>query len=266
MKTALYNPKNYAQTISRLATIVETLRVKCPWDKKQTFESLLPQSTEELYELQDAIINKDWENLKEELGDLLLHILFYTQMAKEINAFDLGDVIEGVANKLVHRHPHVYDFKNQKLDAEGVKKRWEDIKKKEGKKSILSGLPKSTPPLEKAFIIQNKVKHVGFEFDTLEQVKAKCEEEWKEVEEAMDSNNKDHLEEELGDLLFSVINLIRYKNLDPARCLERTNQKFITRFLQVEEKVQDTAKEWESFSLEELDVFWKEAKKNTKTF
>lgn len=265
MKTALYKPKNYAQTISRLATIVETLRVECPWDRKQTFESLLPQSTEELYELQDAILNKDWENLKEELGDLLLHILFYTQMAKEINAFDLSEVIEGVANKLVRRHPHVYGFKNQELDADGVKKRWEDIKKKEGKKSILSGVPQSTPPLEKAFIIQNKVKHVGFEFDNLEQVKAKCKEEWNEVEEAMLHEDKNHLEEELGDLLFSVINLIRYKELDPARCLERTNQKFIKRFLQVEERVHNSEKEWESFSLEELDTFWKEAKKNTKT-
>lgn len=260
MPKSLYSPDNYAQTIDRLAAIVEELRISCPWDKKQTFESLLPQSTEELFELQDAILEKDWQNVKEELGDLLLHILFYSKMAQEIDAFDLAEVIEGVANKLVRRHPHVYEFSEPITDAEDVKKRWETLKKKEGKKSILSGVPKSTPPLEKAFIIQNKVKHVGFDFDHIDQVLDKCREEWTEMEEALQEDNKDHLEEELGDVLFSVINLIRYTNLDPSRCLDKTNQKFHDRFQFVEEQVHASGKDWEAFDLEALDSFWKKAK------
>lgn len=260
----LYQPGNYAQTIERLATIVEELRVSCPWDRKQTFESLLPQSKEELYELQDAVLLKDWQNVKEELGDLLLHILFYSKLAQEIDAFDFGEVVEGVANKLVRRHPHVYEFSEEISNPEEVKKRWETIKKKEGKKSILSGVPASTPAMEKAYIIQNKVKHVGFEFDHLAQVVDKCKEELAEVEEALSLNDEQKVEEELGDLLFSVVNLIRYKNLDPQRCLEQTNQKFQKRFQFIEQHVQASGKEWENFNLEELDAIWKEAKKEPK--
>lgn len=261
----LYNPENYAQTIERLATIVEELRVSCPWDRKQTFETLLPQSKEELYELQDAILLKDWQNAKEELGDLLLHILFYSKLAQEIEAFDFGDVVEEVANKLVRRHPHVYEFSEEITDPDEVKKRWETIKKQEGKKSILSGVPTSTPAMEKAYIIQNKVKHVGFEFDYLEQVVDKCKEELAEVEEALDLQDEDKIEEELGDLLFSVVNLIRYKNLDPERCLEKTNQKFQKRFQFIEQHVHHSGKNWEDFDLAALDAIWKEAKKEPKS-
>lgn len=262
--SSLYQPKAYHQQIERLASIVETLRVACPWDREQTFESLLPQSKEELYELQDAVINKDWQNLKEELGDLLLHILFYSKMAQEIEEFAFADVIEGVANKLVSRHPHVYGFANDDINADGVKQQWEAIKKKEGKKSILSGVPVSTPALEKAYIIQNKVKHVGFEFDTLQQVVDKCKEEWSEVEEAIEQGDDEALEEELGDLLFSIVNLIRYKGLEPDRCLEKTNQKFQKRFQFVEKKVDESGHQFQDFDLEALDAFWDEAKKEEK--
>lgn len=260
MHNKLYSSEYYFNNIERLVQIVETLRVECPWDRAQTFESLLPQSREELFEFQDAVLNKDWENVKEELGDLLLHILFYSKLGQEMDAFSLNDVIEEVANKLVRRHPHIYEYQAGALEEQEVKKRWEALKKKEGKKSILSGVPSSTPALEKAFIIQNKVKHVGFEFEHVQQVLDKCTEEWGEVNEALTQGTEQDVEEELGDLLFSVVNLIRFKGLDPHRCLEKTNQKFIHRFQYVEDRVNESKKEWAEFSLEELDEFWNAAK------
>lgn len=260
-KKTLYETDHYFNNIERLVQIVNTLRVACPWDRAQTFESLLPQSREELFEFQDAVLNKDWENVKEELGDLLLHIMFYSKLGQEMEVFNFNDVIEEVANKLVRRHPHIYEYKNEELKEEEVKKKWEHLKKKEGKKSILSGVPHSIPALEKAYIIQNKAQHVGFEFDNMNQVMDKCEEEWQEVIEALSGGTIDKVEEELGDLLFSVVNLIRYKGLDPNRCLELTNQKFIQRFQYVESKVNASKKNWEDYDLERLDEFWKEAKK-----
>lgn len=223
----------YSQSLERLKTIMNDLRENCPWDKKQTIQTLRPQTVEELYELADAITDEDWKGIKEELGDLLLHIVFYCKIGEEQGRFSLGEVIEGIGNKLVARHPHVYDQLSVKDDTE-VKQNWEKLKLKEGKKSILSGLPKTLPSMVKALRLQEKTKQVGFEWENTAQVKEKVEEELKELQEAIELKNQDKIEDEFGDVLFALVNYARFLQVDPENALERTNKKFIRRFQQIE--------------------------------
>ena len=251
----------YAQSLSRLITILNELRNRCPWDKKQTIQSLRPQTIEELYELTDAIENEQWKDIKEELGDLLLHILFYSKIAEEQDQFSLGDVIESVCNKLVGRHPHIYESV-QVNDEEDVKRNWEKIKLKEGKKSVLSGVPNAMPAMIKALRIQEKSKQVGFEWDNIKQVKDKVTEEIKELEEAIESGNHSKIEDEMGDVFFALINYSRFAKVDPEQALERTNKKFIRRFQYIEQKVAGQNKQMESMTLAEMDLLWNEAKIN----
>ena len=208
----------YNKSLDRLLQIMEELRAQCPWDQKQTIESLRPLTIEETYELCDAIIKKDWNGLKEELGDVLLHLVFYAKIASEQNQFNFNDVIEAVCNKLVYRHPHIYS--NVKVSNEQeVKENWEKLKQKERNKSILSGVPDALPALIKALRIQDKSKQIGFEWDTTEQVQAKVKEELDELQEAMEENNQDHIEEEFGDVLCSVVNVARFVSVDPELAL-----------------------------------------------
>ena len=223
--------------IERLVAIMDELREKCPWDKKQNIHTLRQQTIEETYELADAITDKDWNAIKEELGDLLLHIIFYSKIGTEQNKFTLQEVIEGICDKLIKRHPHIYG--NVKVnDEEDVKKNWEQIKLQEGKKSVLSGVPKSLPAMVKAMRIQEKAKQVGFEWATKEQVWEKVEEEKLELLEAVESGKEERIEEEAGDLFFSVINYVRFLKVDAENALELTNKKFIKRFSLMEESVQ----------------------------
>ena len=251
-------------SFSRLQEILDDLREKCPWDKKQTIHSLRQLTLEETYELADAIAADDWKGIKEELGDLLLHILFYAKIAKEQNQFTIQDVIEANREKLIHRHPHIYgDVKV--ADEEEVKRNWEKLKLKEGKKSILSGVPRSLAPLVQAMRIQDKAKQVGFEWDNKEQVWDKVEEESNELKEEvvlMDAGkgSQDRMEEELGDLLFSIVNYARFLNIDPDQALARTNKKFINRFQAMEEVVAKQGKQMTDLSLTEMDAIWNEIK------
>lgn len=245
----------YNKSLDRLLQIMEELRAQCPWDQKQTIESLRPLTIEETYELCDAIIKKDWNGLKEELGDVLLHLVFYAKIASEQNQFNFNDVIEAVCNKLVYRHPHIYS--NVKVSNEQeVKENWEKLKQKERKKSILSGVPEALPALIKALRIQDKSKQVGFEWDTTAQVQAKVKEELDELKEAMEENNQDHIEEEFGDVLFSLVNLARFLNVDPELALERTNRKFMDRFNKMEIIAEENGKSLLDMNLEELDALW----------
>lgn len=251
-------------SFSRLQEILDDLREKCPWDKKQTIHSLRQLTIEETYELADAIASDDWKGIKEELGDLLLHILFYAKIATEQNQFTIQDVIEGNREKLIHRHPHIYgDVKV--ADEEEVKRNWEKLKLKEGKKSILSGVPRSLAPLVQAMRIQDKAKQVGFEWDNKEDVWLKVEEEANELKEEvtlMDSGkgSQERMEEELGDLLFSIVNYARFLNIDPDQALARTNKKFINRFQAMEEVVANQGKQMTDLSLTEMDAIWNEIK------
>lgn len=251
----------YAQSISRLVTILNELRERCPWDKKQTIQSLRPQTIEELYELTDAIENERWPDIKEELGDLLLHIIFYSKIADEQNQFTLADVIESVCNKLVKRHPHIYESVVVN-DEDEVKRNWEKIKLKEGKKSVLSGVPNAMPAMIKALRIQEKSKQVGFEWDNIAQVKDKVSEEINELEEAIESGIKTNIEDEMGDVFFALINYSRFAGVDPEQALERTNKKFIRRFQYIEQQVSAQQKEMDSMTLAEMDLLWNEAKNN----
>jgi XTP/dITP diphosphohydrolase len=245
----------YNKSLDRLLQIMEELRAQCPWDQKQTIESLRPLTIEETYELCDAIIKKDWNGLKEELGDVLLHLVFYAKIASEQNQFNFNDVIEAVCNKLVYRHPHIYS--NVKVSNEQeVKENWEKLKQKERKKSVLSGVPDALPALIKALRIQDKSKQVGFEWDTTEQVQAKVMEELDELKEAMEENNQDHIEEEFGDVLFSLVNLARFLNVDPELALERTNRKFMDRFNKMEVLAEENGKSLLDMNLEEMDALW----------
>ena len=245
----------YNKSLDRLLQIMEELRAQCPWDQKQTIESLRPLTIEETYELCDAIIKKDWNGLKEELGDVLLHLVFYAKIASEQNQFNFNDVIEAVCNKLVYRHPHMYS--NVKVSNEQeVKENWEKLKQKERKKSVLSGVPDALPALIKALRIQDKSKQVGFEWDTTAQVQAKVKEELDELQEAMEENNQDHIEEEFGDVLFSLVNLARFLNVDPELALERTNRKFIDRFNKMEIIAEENGKSLLDMNLEEMDALW----------
>jgi len=255
---------NYAKSIERLRNIMDELREQCPWDKKQTIDSLRPQTIEEVYELTDAITEKNWMSLKEELGDVLLHIVFYSKIGAEQNQFNFDDVIEGVCNKLIARHPHIYG--SLRLDnEEEVKQNWEKIKLKEGKTSVLSGIPKTMPAMIKALRLQEKTKQVGFEWENTEQVKDKVEEEIQELYEAVASSNQDKIEDEFGDVLFALVNYARFIKVDPEQALERTNRKFIRRFQQIETMAKDLGKELHDMSLMEMDALWNEVKKQERT-
>jgi XTP/dITP diphosphohydrolase len=251
---------NQPADFNKLIQIMDELRDNCPWDKKQTIHSLRQQTIEETYELADAITDKDWNGIKEELGDLLLHIIFYAKIGLEENKFTLQEVIDEICEKLIKRHPHIYG--NVKVeDEEDVKKNWEQIKLSEGKKSVLSGVPKSLPAMVKAMRIQEKAKQVGFEWANKEQVWEKVEEEKTELLEAVDSGNTEHIEEEAGDLFFSVINYVRFLKVDAENALELTNKKFIKRFTQMETEVQKKGENLGNMTLAEMDAIWNEIKK-----
>jgi XTP/dITP diphosphohydrolase len=243
-----------------LVKIMDELREQCPWDKKQTIDTLRPLTIEETYELTDAITEHDWDGIKEELGDLMLHLLFYAKLGDEQGKFTLIDVLEGISKKLVHRHPHIYS--NVKVNGEDdVKKNWEQLKMREGKKSVLSGVPKGLPAIVKATRIQEKAKQVGFEWDNKEDVLKKVEEEMSELQEAVAENNPAHIEEEFGDVLFSLINYARFLNVDAEGVLEKTNRKFISRFTVMEEVATASGRSLADMSLKEMDNIWNEVKK-----
>ncbi|WP_394750091.1 nucleoside triphosphate pyrophosphohydrolase [Spongiimicrobium salis] len=244
----------------RLLTIMDELRAQCPWDKKQTMKTLRHLTIEETYELGDAILDDDLEEIKKELGDLLLHIVFYAKIGSETDTFDIADVANGICEKLINRHPHIYgDVKVE--NEEDVKQNWEQIKLKEGKKSVLEGVPKSLPALVKANRIQDKVAGVGFDWEQPEQVWQKVEEEIREFKQEVDTANKNRMEEEFGDVLFSMINYARFLDINPENALERTNKKFIKRFQYLETQAKHLGKSLKEMSLEEMDVYWEEAKK-----
>ncbi len=249
----------YSQSFDRLRSILDELRENCPWDKKQTIHTLRQQTLEEVYELTDAISNEDWKGIKEELGDMLLHIVFYSRIGKEQGQFTLDEVIEGVCNKLVSRHPHIYSTLKVEDDTQ-VKQNWEKLKQQEGKKSILSGLPPSLPALMKALRLQEKTKQVGFEWDNTDQVRVKVDEEIQELYEAVESGDKEHIEEEFGDVMFALINYARFIKVDPEHALERTNKKFITRFQRIEELAGAQGKSLHDMTLTEMDELWNQAK------
>lgn len=249
----------YNRSFERLQHIMQELRDKCPWDKKQTIQSLRPQSIEELYELADAITDENWQGIKEELGDILLHIVFYSRIGAEQGQFDIGDVIESVSNKLVARHPHIYESIRVK-DEEEVKQNWEKLKLKEGRKSVLSGVPKSLPAIIKALRLQDKAKQVGFEWDTKEQVFEKIEEELAELKEAVAIKSQQEIEEEFGDMMFSMINYARFLNVDPENALERTNKKFMNRFYRMEAMAEAQGLKLQDMSLPEMDQLWNKSK------
>lgn len=251
--------------INRLINIMNELREKCPWDKKQTIHTLRQQTIEETFELADAITDKDWQNIKEELGDLLLHIVFYSKIAEEEKQFSLKEVINDICEKLIKRHPHIYGSVKVN-DEEDVKRNWEQIKLSEGKKSILSGVPKSLPAMVKAMRLQEKAKQVGFEWETKEQVWEKIEEEKKELLDAVKKGNNKHIEEEAGDLFFSVINYVRFLQVDAENALELTNKKFIKRFTLMEELAAQNGHNLVDMSLQEMDAMWNEIKKQNSEF
>lgn len=244
----------------RLLGIMEDLRSQCPWDKKQTIDSLRYLTIEETYELADAILEKDYEELKGELGDLMLHIVFYAKIASEESRFDIADVLTTVCDKLVERHPHIYGDVVAQTEEE-VKKNWEKIKLKSGKKSVLQGVPKSLPAMVKATRIQEKARGVGFDWDNKEQVFEKVKEEFAELHEEVQKGNVDAIEDEFGDVLFSLINYARFIGVDPETALERTNKKFIKRFQYLESESAKDGKVMGEMTLEEMDEYWNRAKK-----
>ena len=255
----------------KLVSIMDDLREKCPWDRKQTIQSLRQLTIEETYELADAITNEDWKGLKEELGDLLLHILFYAKIAGEQKKFELEEVITSISEKLIFRHPHIYgDAANggepiKVADEEEVKRNWEKLKLKEGKKSILGGVPASLPATVKAMRLQEKAKQVGFEWENKDQVWEKVEEEMKELKEVIDTGQQAKVEEEFGDLIFSLINYARFLQVDAENALELTNKKFIHRFTQMEQQVLKEGKDMTKMSLTELDDIWNSVKQHRDT-
>ena len=248
------------KAFDRLLTIMNELREQCPWDKKQTMQTLRHLTIEETYELGDAILDNDLEEVKKELGDLMLHLVFYAKIGSETNDFDIADVLNTVCEKLIHRHPHIYgDVKVENED--DVKRNWENLKLKEGKKSVLEGVPNSLPALVKANRIQDKVAGVGFDWEQPEQVWEKVEEELSEFKEEVQKGNKDAMESEFGDVLFSMVNYARFLKINPENALERTNKKFSKRFVYLEEKAKSLNKELKDMTLTEMDIFWEEAKK-----
>ena len=247
------------KAFERLLIIMDELREQCPWDKKQTMESLRHLTIEEVYELGDAILDNDLDEVKKELGDVLLHIVFYSKIGSETKDFDIADVCNSICDKLVERHPHIYgDVKVE--NEEDVKRNWEQLKLKEGKKSVLEGVPKSLPAMVKANRIQDKVAGVGFDWEQPEQVFEKVEEELAELKAEIANGNQDTIESEFGDVLFSMINYARFLKVNPENALERSNKKFIKRFQYLEGKAKDLGKSLKDMSLAEMDTFWEEAK------
>ena len=245
---------------TRLLNIMDELRAQCPWDKSQTLESLRYLTIEETYELSDAILDKDLDGIGKELGDLMLHIVFYAKIGSELGAFDMADVLNGINEKLVRRHPHIYgDVKV--ADAEDVKNNWERIKMEEGHASVLSGVPLSLPAMVKAYRIQEKVRGAGFDWENRDQVWEKVEEEIGEFRhEAVNGGSKEKLEDEFGDILFSLINYARFIDVNPEDALERTNKKFIRRFKYLEQEALKAGKSLHDMKLAEMDVYWNQAK------
>lgn len=254
--------KEQLEAFDHLLDIMDELREKCPWDQKQTFESLRKLSIEEIYELGDAILNKDMNEIKKELGDILLHIVFFAKMGSETNDFDIGDVIRFLIDKLIYRHPHVFG-EIIVQNARQVEDNWEalKLKEKDREKRVLGGVPSSLPALVKANRIQEKARGVGFDWERKEQVWEKVKEELSEFENEIKYNNREKMESEFGDLIFSIVNAARLYDIDPESALERTNQKFIGRFNFLEEQTLLKGKSLHTMSLEEMNVFWEEAKK-----
>lgn len=248
------------KAFARLLDIMDDLRAKCPWDMKQTMETLRPLTIEETYELGDAILDADLEEVKKELGDILLHMVFYSKIGSEKGAFDIADVLNGICEKLISRHPHIYGDVDVK-DEEEVKANWEKLKLKEGKKSVLEGVPRSLPAMVKATRIQEKARGIGFDWEETGQVWDKIDEELKELRHEIENGDQKKTEEEFGDFLFSVINLSRFLKVDPESALERTNKKFIHRFTYLEKKAAEAGKSLSDMTLAEMDVIWEEAKK-----
>jgi XTP/dITP diphosphohydrolase len=259
MNTTMLEKKD---AFERLLNIMDELREKCPWDKKQTFESLRSLTIEETYELADGILKRDLNEIKKELGDILLHIVFYARLGNEEKTFDITDVINSLNEKLIYRHPHVFGTVEVQDDTE-VKKNWEHLKIKEGNRSVLGGVPDSLPALIKASRIQEKVRAVGFDWDERSQVWEKVKEEIAEVEAEIKNANAEKTEQEFGDLLFSVVNACRLYEVDPETALERTNQKFIKRFKYLEQKTLESGRNLKEMSLAEMDAIWIEAKKKS---
>lgn len=249
------------EAFSRLLDIMDDLRAQCPWDKKQTIHTLRNLTVEETYELTDAITAEDWKGIKEELGDILLHMIFYSKIGEEQRQFSIADVLHAQCEKLIHRHPHIYGDV-QVADEEEVKRNWEQLKLKEGKRSVLQGVPSGLPALIKAYRVQEKAAQVKFEWEETAQVWDKLMEEMGELRQAAtDNTDSQHIEEEMGDVLFSMINLSRYLKVDPENALERTNQKFIKRFRYIEDQALAMQKDLRAMSLAEMDALWNEAKK-----
>jgi len=254
------NRTDQLKAFDRLLTIMDELRDKCPWDQKQTMETLRTLTIEETYELGDAILDQDLKEVKNELGDLLLHIVFYAKIGSEKKVFDISDVINSLCEKLIHRHPHIYGDVVVADETE-VKQNWENLKLKEGKASVLQGVPKSLPALVKASRIQEKVAGVGFDWEHSDQVWEKVEEEIGELKSEITSKNQEAIEAEFGDVLFSLINYARFLKINPENALERTNKKFIKRFQYLESKAKTLQKSLSEMTLSEMDVYWEQAKK-----
>ncbi|MDZ7741905.1 MAG: nucleoside triphosphate pyrophosphohydrolase [Bacteroidota bacterium] len=255
------NRKEATRQFERLLDIMDELREKCPWDKKQTLESLRHLTIEETYELSEAIMEKDMDGIRKELGDLMLHLVFYTRIASEQQAFEIEDVLKGINEKLIKRHPHIYG-ETKVANAKEVKNNWEKIKLQEGQKSVLGGVPVSLPPLVKAYRIQEKAKGVGFDWEIPSQVWDKVIEEMNELKtEVDDGRDKDKMENELGDLLFALVNYARFIDVNPEDALERTNKKFIKRFQYLENEIKKLGKNLKDMNLAEMDVYWEKAKK-----
>nr|NQU94338.1 nucleoside triphosphate pyrophosphohydrolase [Bacteroidota bacterium] len=254
--------KEKLASFEKLLSIMDDLRAQCPWDKKQTFDTLRYLTIEETYELSDAILEKDIDGIKKELGDLMLHLVFYAKLGSETGDFDIKDVLDGISAKLINRHPHIYgDVKV--ASAEDVKSNWEKIKLTEkGRKSVLDGVPNSLPAMVKAYRMQEKVRGVGFDWEKTEQVWEKVNEEIAELQQEVIDGDPEKMEKEFGDLLFSLVNYARFIGVNPEDALERTNKKFIRRFQFIEEQTNQKGKNLKEMTLEEMDAFWDEAKKN----
>ena len=251
--------KNKAKAFVRLVEIMDRLREECPWDKKQTIDSLRYLTIEEMYELSDAILDKNMDEIKKELGDLMLHIVFYSRIASEKKHFDITDVLNSISDKLIHRHPHIYGDVVAN-DVKQVKENWEKLKLKEGKNSVLEGVPKSLPAIVKAYRIQEKVRGIGFDWQNKNQVWDKVQEEIKEFQNEEKKNNAKKMEEEFGDVLFSLVNYSRFVNVNPEDALEKTNKKFIRRFQFMEQKIKEDGLDLSKLSFEQMNTFWDMAK------
>jgi len=255
----MHTKQEKLDAIARLLDIMDDLRTGCPWDRKQTFDTLRHLTIEEVYELADAILEKDPEEIKKELGDLLLHIVFYAKIGSETGDFDIADVAHAISDKLVYRHPHIYgDVKVR--DEKEVKENWEKLKLKEGKKSVLEGVPKSLPAMVKAMRIQEKAKGVGFDWDHAGQVWDKVFEELEEFQTEVKKGNKEKMEDEFGDVLFALINYARFLDINPETALEKTNKKFMKRFQYLEQKAKEEGKSIQHMSLAEMEAYWQAAK------